>query len=115
LGRRGKAQIELIDANTTHLWKPLLHDVATGALDSGIDELNYLAHGRRHGGHFQLGRMRHLDREQKEVVLAAIKDEQGDVLVPERRIGYDTLVSAIGSITNDFGTPGAQEHCFFLD
>ncbi len=115
LGRRGKAQIELIDANTTHLWKPLLHEVATGALDSGIDELNYLAHGRRHGFHFQLGRMRHLDREQKEVVLAAIKDEQGDVLVPERRIGYDTLVIAIGSITNDFGTPGAQEHCFFLD
>jgi len=115
LGRRGKAQIELIDANTTHLWKPLLHEVATGALDSGIDELNYLAHGRRHGFHFQLGRMRHLDREQKEVVLATIKDEQGDVLVPERRIGYDTLVIAIGSITNDFGTPGAQEHCFFLD
>ncbi|OZB13098.1 MAG: FAD-dependent oxidoreductase [Marinobacter sp. 34-60-7] len=115
LGRRGKAQIELIDANTTHLWKPLLHEVATGALDSGIDELNYLAHGRRHGFHFQLGRMRHLDREQKEVVLAAIKDEQGDVLVPERRIGYDTLVIAVGSTANDFGTPGAQQHCLFLD
>ena len=35
LGRKGKAQITLIDRNTTHLWKPLLHEVASGALDSG--------------------------------------------------------------------------------
>ena len=115
LGRPGKAQIELIDTNPTHLWKPLLHEVATGALDSGIDELNYLVHGRRHGFRFQLGRMRGLDRTGKEVILAAIKDEQGTIMVPERRVRYDTLVIAIGSITNDFGTAGAKEHCFFLD
>lgn len=115
LGRAGKARIELIDTNPTHLWKPLLHEVATGALDSGIDELNYLVHGRRHGFRFQLGRMRGLDRDSKEVILAPIKDEHGKLMVPERRVGYDTLVLAIGSITNDFGTAGAKDHCFFLD
>ena len=34
LGRKGKAQIDLIDTNRIHLWKPLLHEIATGALDS---------------------------------------------------------------------------------
>ena len=70
LGRKGKAQIELIDANPTHLWKPLLHEVATGALDSGIDELNYRAHGKKHGFNFQLGRMSGLNRETKHIILA---------------------------------------------
>src|SRR5690606_34160762 len=70
--RRGKAQIELIDANPTPRWNPLLHEVAPGALDPGIAELTFLAHGRRRGFHFQRGRTRHPDREQKEVVLAAI-------------------------------------------
>ena len=28
---------------------------------------------------------------------------------------YDTLVIAVGGICNDFGTPGVQEHCMFLD
>tara|TARA_B100000287_G_scaffold399430_1_gene417698 strand:- start:659 stop:1948 length:1290 start_codon:yes stop_codon:yes gene_type:complete len=115
LGKRGKAHIELIDANQTHLWKPLLHEVATGALDSGIDELNYLGHGKVHGFTFKLGRMCGLDREKKEVILSQILDDEGEVLVPERRIPYDTLVLSIGSVTNDFGTKGAAENCFFLD
>ncbi|MBE0483694.1 MAG: NAD(P)/FAD-dependent oxidoreductase [Bacterioplanes sp.] len=115
LGRHQKAQIELIDANPTHLWKPLLHEVATGALDGGIDELNYRAHGKVHGFNFQLGRMSGLDRERKHVLLAPITDENNDVIVPERRVDYDVLVIAIGSVTNDFGTPGAKEHCIFLD
>lgn len=115
LGRHRKAQIELIDANPTHLWKPLLHEVATGALDGGIDELNYRAHGKVHGFSFQLGRMSGLDRERKHVLLAPIMDDQNDIIVPERRVDYDVLVIAIGSVTNDFGTLGAKEHCIFLD
>ncbi|MDF1764451.1 MAG: NAD(P)/FAD-dependent oxidoreductase [Oleibacter sp.] len=115
LGRKQKALITLIDATTTHLWKPLLHEVATGALDSGIDELDYRGHGRKHGFEFQLGRMSGLNCDDKEVILDAMLDEDGYDLLPERRIQYDTLVLAIGSVTNDFGTPGASEHCTFLD
>ena len=115
LGRKKKADIVLIDATPTHLWKPLLHEVATGALDSGIDELNYRAHGKKHGFHFQIGRMSGLNREKKSLVLEAMLDDEGKEVLPERTVDYDTLVIALGSVTNDFGTKGAAENCIFLD
>ena len=30
-----------MDRNRSHLWKPLLHEVATGSLDDGVDALSY--------------------------------------------------------------------------
>ena len=51
LGRRGKAQIQLIDKARAHLWKPLLHEVAAGSMDLGVHELNYLAQSHWH--HFR--------------------------------------------------------------
>jgi len=48
LGRGKKAKITLVDRNHSHLWKPLLHEVATGSLDEGVDALSYLAHARNH-------------------------------------------------------------------
>ena len=51
LGRRNRAQITLVDRNSTHLWKPLLHEVATGALDAGIDALSYRAQDCRSAAH----------------------------------------------------------------
>ncbi|MVW74906.1 NAD(P)/FAD-dependent oxidoreductase [Pseudomonas xionganensis] len=115
LGKRGQAQITLIDANLTHIWKPLLHEVAAGSLNSSEDELNYVAQAKWNHFEFQLGRMCGLDRAAREITLAATLDEQGEVLMPERRLGYDSLVIAVGSTTNDFGTAGAAEHCLFLD
>jgi len=115
LGKRGLAHVELVDANTTHLWKPLLHEVATGSLDSGIDELSYRAQAYNHHFTFHLGRMAGLDRERKELILAPISDEEKAEVLPERRLSYDLLVMAVGSMTNDFGTPGAQDYCSFLD
>ena len=115
LGKKKQAIVKLVDANNTHLWKPLLHEVATGSLDSGIDELSYRAHAYNHGFVFHIGRMCGLDRQRKEIILAPIFDEhQGEVL-PERRLKYDQLIMAVGSRTNDFGTAGAKEHCSFLD
>ncbi len=113
-GKKGKVEIHLVDANHTHLWKPLLHEVATGALDSGIDELNYQAHGKKHGFSFHLGRMCGLQRDSKVIELAAIYDD-GEEILPQRELNYDQLVMALGSVTNDFGTKGAAEHCYFLD
>ena len=115
LGKRGQAQITLVDANLTHIWKPLLHEVAAGSLNSSEDELNYVAQAKWNHFEFQLGRMCGLDRAAREITLAATLDEQGEVLMPERRLGYDSLVIAVGSTTNDFGTAGAAEHCLFLD
>lgn len=115
LGKRGAAKIILVDANLTHIWKPLLHEVAAGSLNSSEDELNYVAQAKWNHFEFQLGRMSGLDRASKTITLAPTLDDDGQVLVPERRIAYDSLVLAVGSSTNDFGTPGAAEHCIFLD
>ncbi|WP_338637890.1 NAD(P)/FAD-dependent oxidoreductase [Erwinia persicina] len=115
LGRKKKAQITLVDRNHSHLWKPLLHEVATGSLDEGVDGLSYLAHAHKHGFSFQLGTLTDLDRENNRLQLAEIRDAQGELLVPQRELAYDTLVMALGSTSNDFGTPGVKENCIFLD
>ncbi|CAA0094976.1 NADH dehydrogenase [BD1-7 clade bacterium] len=114
LGKPGKAHITLIDANRTHLWKPRLHEVAAGALNADADELDYAIHSRDHHFHFKLGVMSDVDREKRQVVLAPYFDG-GQQLLPERRLDYDYLVIAVGSQTNDFNTPGASEHCIYLD
>lgn len=114
-GKQGKAHVTLVDAVLTHVWKPLLHEVAAGSLDANANEINFRAHARKNHYEFQLGRMSGLDRHEKEVILAPIQDSDGQEVVPERRLGYDTLVIAVGSTANDFGTPGAQENCLFLD
>ncbi len=115
LGRKNRAEITLVDRNHSHLWKPLLHEVATGSLDEGIDGLSYLAHARNHHFHFQLGTLTAIDRENKRLHLAEIRDSHGELLVPEREIAWDTLVMALGSTSNDFGTPGVKDNCIFLD
>lgn len=115
LGRKGRAEVILVDANLTHLWKPLLHEVAAGSLNSYQDELNYIAHARQHGFRFEFGRMDGLDRANRRVFLAPIADPEGREVVPRRAVAYDTLVLAVGSCSNEFGTPGAREHCRFLD
>jgi NADH:ubiquinone reductase (H+-translocating) len=115
VGKRGQAQITLVDAVQTHLWKPLLHQVAAGTLDSHADELEYFALARKHHFQFRLGRMDGLSRANKEITLAPSVDEEGTEVLPRQSITYDTLVIALGSQTNDFGTPGARANCIMLD
>ncbi len=115
LGKKGTASVTLVDANLTHIWKPLLHEVAAGSLNSYEDELNYVAQAKWNHFQFQLGRMTGLDREQRQLHLAATLDENGQELVPARSLDYDSLVISVGSTTNDFNTKGAAEHCLFLD
>jgi NADH dehydrogenase len=115
LGRKGLADIILIDSSRTHIWKPLLHEIAAGTLDSSEDELEYLAQARWSHFRYRLGSMVGLDRERREVCLAATLNEEGNEIIPERRFRYDTLVMAVGSLSNDFGIKGVKEHCLFLD
>lgn len=115
LGRHKKAEITLVDRNQTHLWKPLLHEIAAGSMDEGIDALSYLAQAHHHHFTFRLGTLTDIDRQGKTIRLAEIRDEKGQVLVDERDLPYDTLVMALGSASNDFGTPGVKDHCIFLD
>jgi len=115
LGRKGRARVTLIDRARTHLWKPLLHEFAAGSMDLDHHALDYLAQARWHHFRFQLGEMDGLDRRRKVVKVAPTLDEDGRELIPRREVRYDTLVLAIGSLSNDFGTPGAREHAISLD
>ncbi len=115
LGKKNLAQIILVDKNRTHIWKPLLHEVATGSLDSDLDGVVYSAHAAKHGYQFQLGTFCGLSPAGKSISVAPITDDNGKVLLPERQIQFDKLVIAIGSVSNDFNTPGVKENCFFLD
>ncbi len=115
LGRRGRARITLIECARTHLWKPMLHAVAAGSMDPGEHELNYLAQAHWHNFRYRLGELNGLDRARKQVRLAATLDDEGREITAPRSFGYDTLVIAIGSVTNDFGTPGVAAHAVPLE
>jgi NADH dehydrogenase len=115
LGRYRKAEIALVERARTHLWKPLLHVIAAGSMDPSEHELNYLAQAHWHHFGYRYGEMIGLDRTKKLVLLGATHDEEGREITPPRSVPYDTLVIAIGSTTNDFGTPGVAEYAVPLE
>ncbi len=115
LGKRKKAAITLIDSTRTHVWKPLLHEIAAGSMNPDKHELEYMAQAYWHHFRFRLGRMDGLSRASKEVTIAPHFDEDGAEVIPRRTFKYDTLVIAVGSTTNDFGIKGALEHSIALD
>jgi len=115
LGRRGKADITLIDKARTHLWKPLLHEIAAGSMDLGHHELDYLAQAHWHHFNYRTGEMIGLNRFRREVQVGSVVEENGIEVTPARSYQYDTLVLAVGSLTNDFGTPGVVEHAVRLE
>ena len=115
LGKRGHADITLVDKNRTHVWKPKLHEIASGSMDMSAHEVDYLAQAHWHHFRFRVGEMTALDRERREVRVAAYHDSEGREVTPDRSFGYDTLVLALGSHSNDFGTPGVSEHALKLE
>ncbi|RZL10970.1 MAG: NAD(P)/FAD-dependent oxidoreductase [Rubrivivax sp.] len=115
LGRKGRAEVLLIDETMVHVWKPLLHEVAAGTLPDSVGSVDFLQQARRHGFRFHLGSMASLDRPARQVWLAPLLDEQGGEIAPRRPIPYDTLVIAVGSVVNDFGTRGVREHAMALN
>src|SRR3954468_977877 len=100
LGKSGRAQVTLVEKARTHLWKPLLHSVAAGSLDRSQHELNYLAQAHWHHFTYRFGEMVGLDRAKREVLLGATQDDEGREITPPSAVPYDTLVVAIGSVTN---------------
>ncbi len=107
--------IILVEKSRTHIWKPLLHEVAAGALDANLDEVGYRSHGHAWGYRFFYGAMEGVDRDSRHVLIAPILDEDGAEIMGRHRIRYDYLVLAVGSVSNDFGTKGVVQHCIFLD
>ena len=115
LGKRGKAEVTLIEKARTHFWKPHLHEIAAGSVDLHTHATDYLAQSHWNGFRYRIGEMVGLDRERREVSVAAYLDEEGRQVTQAHKFQYDTLVMAVGSHTNDFGTPGVKAHAIALE
>lgn len=113
-GRIGECEIILVDRSSEHVYTPLLYEVASGFLR----ESGRICRGKLKGGicvsfeqyreiigsrriNFIRGEVVGLDRAHKQVLL-----KQHDP------VGYDDLVIALGSETNDYGIPGLMEYAF---
>jgi len=115
LGRRGLAKVTLVDRDATHLWKPLLHEVAAGRMDADIHGVDYPVLAYWHHFVFRQGTVAGLDRARHALTLDAVYDDDGALMLPQRTVPYDTLVLCVGSVSNDFGVPGVAEHAISLD
>ncbi len=105
----------LVDSRLYHIWKPSLHEVAAGTLDIHQEGLSYQMLAHDNGFTYVYGAMTALDAAARELTVAAITSEGGEAVLPERRIGYDSLVMAVGSTSNYFGVPGAAENTISLN
>jgi len=82
LGRGDRAHVTLVDRSRTHLWKPLLHEVAAGSMDMHQHQLDYLAQARWHRFTFALGALAGIDRAAREVIVDAVSDDEGTEILP---------------------------------
>ena len=112
---RKNHDIILVDKNASHIWKPLLHEVAAGSLDANLDEVGYRGHCHKWGYRFFKGTMAGIDRENRTIQLAPVHDDDGTEIISQHTIRYDYLVLAVGSISNDFGVSGVKDHAIYLD
>lgn len=107
--------VTLIDKDTAHVWKPMLHTIAAGTQTLGQQQTAYAFAARHAGFFYEPGELGGLDRSRRHVQLAPIYAADGRLLVPARSLPYDTLILAVGSQANDFRTPGVRTHCMMID
>ncbi len=115
LAKKGLAHVTLIERSRSHFWKPHLHEIAAGSMDLHVHATDYLAQSHWHGFRYRVGEMVGLDRARRLVHVNPVLDEDGASVSTAYTRGYDTLVMAVGSNTNDFGTPGVAEHAIALE
>lgn len=100
--RPGEAEVTLVDRNNYHLFTPLLYQVATGELPPHAVSYPLRLVTARAGFRF-------VQTEVEAIDLAA-----RTVRTADGPLGYDVVVVAPGSISNDFGIPGVREHALPL-
>ena len=114
--RRDKnISVTLVDKNRTHIWKPKLHEIASGSMDFGDHEVDYMAHAHWNHFTFRIGELKGLDRDNKTIDLSPYLDIDNTPVTPIQKVSYDTLVICIGSLSNDFGTAGVKEFALKLE
>lgn len=115
IGKKKKARITLVDMKLTHVWKPLLHEIAAGTMSVSEEEINYFAHAAKHHYEFVLAKFENVDPVNKQIQLSKVQLGKYESAQEQLTLNYDTLVLAVGSVSNDFNTPGVYEHCHYLD
>ena len=114
-GRSNKVIVTLVDKNRTHIWKPKLHEIASGSMDFGDHEVDYMAQAHWNHFTFRIGELKGLNRTNKTIDLFPYLDSDGSPVTPIQQIEYDTLVVCVGSLSNDFGTQGVKEFALKLE
>ena len=114
-GRGNKVIVTLVDKNRTHIWKPKLHEIASGSMDFGDHEVDYMAQAHWNHFTFRIGKLKGLERTNKTIDLYPYLDSDGSPVTPIQQIEYDTLVVCVGSLSNDFGTQGVKEFALKLE
>lgn len=115
VGKRRQAEVILIDRFPTHFWKPLLHEVASGQIDASSHQIEYASHAKWNHFRFEQGALSSIDSGSREIVIDETSDVDGRALLPRRTLRFDTLVLALGSVTNFFSIPGAEQHALTLE
>jgi NADH dehydrogenase len=95
--------ITIVDKNNYFTFVPMMHEVATGSIEPthASIPLRELVYNTPH--HFQKAEVQHIDPKKKCVTTST------------GTISYtDACVVALGSRTNYFGTPGAEEHTYHV-
>jgi len=108
-------EVVLVDRGLAHIWKPRLHEIATAMQSQSSAENSFVGHATDHHYRFEPGVLLDVDPAANQIVLDELVTADGAEVLPRRRIAYSTLVLALGSEENDFGTPGARAHCLFLN
>jgi NADH:ubiquinone reductase (H+-translocating) len=115
LGRRGTARITLIEKGRTHLWKPLLHAIAAGSMDPGRARAQLPRASAPASLPLSLWRDDGARSQKEGGVDRRDSRRRRTRITPTRAFRYDTLVIAVGSVTNDFGTLGASQYAVPLE
>lgn len=117
LAKAGHEDVLLIDRETTHVWKPRLHEVAAGLGRRQVDELGYAGLAEQWGFRYECGTLESIDSQQRQITLAAMTSDTDSTCdeVPTRIKGYRQLVLALGGVTPDMGVEGVLEHACLLD
>jgi len=96
---RGYWDTLLVDKENFFQFNPLLPAVAVGAV-----ETRHIVYPLR-----EMARMRHIRFHKNKAIRIDLEAKRVE-LHNDRVESYDTLVIAVGSVTNHFGVPGAEEH-----
>ena len=99
----GGYQLVLINKSSNFTFKPLLHEVATGAFNTDLIREDISAYLHHENFEFVRGEASKIDLKKQSVV------------VDKKIIDYDYVIIAIGAETNFFSIPGAEEYALKLD